>query len=72
MALNTRKEGVMCRTLKSIQKLVKSADYIGQALVPYYRLLNKIKETLRRILERSAKTTHEKLPENDRAERHDF
>ena len=28
----------MCRTLKALQKLVKSADYVGQALVPYYRL----------------------------------
>jgi hypothetical protein len=39
LALNTRKEAVMCRTLKALQKLVKSADYIGQAIVPYYRQL---------------------------------
>jgi len=38
-ALNTRKDDVMCRTLKALQKLVKSADYVGQALVPYYRQL---------------------------------
>ena len=30
---------VMCRTLKALQQLAKSADYIGQALVPYYRQL---------------------------------
>ena len=29
----------MCRTLKALQQLAKSADYIGQALVPYYRQL---------------------------------
>ena len=29
----------MCRTLKSLQLLVKSGEYIGQALVPYYRQL---------------------------------
>jgi len=39
LALNTRKDSVMCRTLKALQKLVKSADYVGQALVPYYRQL---------------------------------
>ena len=39
VALNTRKDDVMCRTLKALQKLVKSADYVGQALVPYYRQL---------------------------------
>jgi len=39
MALNTRNAQVMCRTLKALQQLAKSADYIGQALVPYYRQL---------------------------------
>ena len=39
MALNTRNAMVMCRTLKALQQLAKSADYIGQALVPYYRQL---------------------------------
>lgn len=38
-ALNTRNVHVICRTLKSLQQLAKSADYIGQALVPYYRQL---------------------------------
>ena len=39
VALNTRNAMVMCRTLKALQQLAKSADYIGQALVPYYRQL---------------------------------
>ena len=39
VALNTRNAHVMCRTLKALQQLAKSADYIGQALVPYYRQL---------------------------------
>lgn len=38
-ALNTRDPSIMCRTLKSLQLLVKSGEYIGQALVPYYRQL---------------------------------
>jgi len=29
----------MVRTLKSLQLLVKSGEYVGQALVPYYRQL---------------------------------
>lgn len=36
-ALNTRDRGVMCITLQLLQKLVLSADLIGEALVPYYR-----------------------------------
>lgn len=47
-ALNTKNKGVMCATLKILQKLVKSADMIGEALVPYYRqilpVLNMFKE----------------------------
>lgn len=39
VALNTRNVSVMCRTLKALQLLVKSGEYIGQALVPYYRQL---------------------------------
>lgn len=38
-ALNTRNVPIMCRTFKSLQLLVKSGEYIGQALVPYYRQL---------------------------------
>lgn len=38
----------MCATLKVMQHLVKSADMIGEALVPYYRqilpVLNMFKE----------------------------
>lgn len=36
-ALNTRDPSVMCITLQLLQKLVLSADLIGEALVPYYR-----------------------------------
>ena len=36
-ALNTRNPRVICVTLKILQKLVLSADMIGEALVPYYR-----------------------------------
>lgn len=39
MALNTRSTPVMCRTLKALQQLARSGDFIGQALVPYYRQL---------------------------------
>ena len=36
-ALNTRDHAVMCITMQLLQKLVLSADLIGEALVPYYR-----------------------------------
>jgi len=36
-ALNTRDVSVMCITLQLLQKLVVSADLVGEALVPYYR-----------------------------------
>jgi len=36
-ALNTRDHGVMCIALQLLQKLVLSADLVGEALVPYYR-----------------------------------
>lgn len=36
-ALNTRDHQVMCTTLEILQKLVYSADMVGEALVPYYR-----------------------------------
>ncbi|CAG9763071.1 unnamed protein product [Ceutorhynchus assimilis] len=36
-ALKTKNKEVMCSTLKVLQHLVKSADLIGEALVPYYR-----------------------------------
>ena len=39
VALNTRNESIMCRTLKALQQLVRSGEYIGQALIPYYRQL---------------------------------
>lgn len=36
-ALSTKKHKVMCKTLKKIQKLIQSGEFIGEALVPYYR-----------------------------------
>ncbi|XP_022918394.1 parkin coregulated gene protein homolog [Onthophagus taurus] len=47
-ALNTKNNLIMRSTLKVLQHLVKSGDYIGEALVPYYRqilpVLNIFKE----------------------------
>lgn len=39
MALNTRHPDVLVKVLRIIQRLVMSADYVGEALVPYYRQL---------------------------------
>lgn len=39
LALNTRHPVILFRTLKVLQKLVVSEEYIGEALVPYYRQL---------------------------------
>ena len=36
-ALGTKNHSIMCRTLKKLQKLVQSGEFIGEALVPYYR-----------------------------------
>lgn len=36
-ALNTREPSILCTALQLIQKLVLSADLVGEALVPYYR-----------------------------------
>ncbi|KAK4872679.1 hypothetical protein RN001_014708 [Aquatica leii] len=36
-ALNTKNKKVICNTLQVLQHLVKSADMVGEALVPYYR-----------------------------------
>ena len=36
-ALNTRDPAVVCIVLQLLQKLVVSADMLGEALVPYYR-----------------------------------
>jgi hypothetical protein len=36
-ALNTRDADIICVVLKVLQRLVTSADMIGEALVPYYR-----------------------------------
>jgi len=36
-ALNTRDPEIVAITLKILQKLVTCANYVGEALVPYYR-----------------------------------
>ncbi|XP_054753733.2 parkin coregulated gene protein homolog [Lytechinus pictus] len=36
-ALNTRDRRVICSTLKALQKLAVSGEFVGEALVPYYR-----------------------------------
>jgi len=36
-ALNTRDHSVICITLQLLQKMVTSAELVGEALVPYYR-----------------------------------
>jgi len=36
-ALNTHDHLIICEMLKVLQKLVVSADFVGEALVPYYR-----------------------------------
>ena len=36
-ALNTRDVSVVCIVLQLLQKLVVSAELVGEALVPYYR-----------------------------------
>jgi len=38
-ALNTREPSIMCIALQLLQKLVLSAELVGEALVPYYRQL---------------------------------
>ena len=38
-ALNSRDPEIICRVLKVIQCLITSGDFIGEALVPYYRQL---------------------------------
>ncbi|KAK9297006.1 hypothetical protein QLX08_009109 [Tetragonisca angustula] len=47
-ALNTKMPEVICATLRAIQHLVRSADCVGEALVPYFRqilpVLNLLKD----------------------------
>ncbi|XP_003706096.1 parkin coregulated gene protein homolog [Megachile rotundata] len=47
-ALNTKMPEIICTTLRAIQKLVQSADCVGEALVPYFRqilpVLNLLKD----------------------------
>lgn len=46
-ALNTRDSQIMCTCLKVIQELVRSADMVGEALVPYYRQILPVFNTFR-------------------------
>ncbi|XP_046827700.1 parkin coregulated gene protein homolog [Vespa velutina] len=47
-ALNTKIPKVMCATMRALQHLVRSADGVGEALVPYFRqilpILNLLKD----------------------------
>jgi len=36
-ALGTKNQEVICNVLKMLQKLIKSNEMIGEAMVPYYR-----------------------------------
>ena len=53
-ALNTKMPEVICVTLRAIQHLVRSADCVGEALVPYFRqilpVLNLLKDRNGKIL----------------------
>ncbi|CAK9814804.1 Parkin coregulated gene protein [Anthophora quadrimaculata] len=47
-ALNTKMPEIICTTLRALQNLVRSADCVGEALVPYFRqilpVLNLLKD----------------------------
>ncbi|XP_076289870.1 parkin coregulated gene protein homolog [Lasioglossum baleicum] len=47
-ALNTKIPEIICFTMRTLQKLVRSADCVGEALVPYFRqilpVLNLLKD----------------------------
>jgi hypothetical protein len=46
-ALNTKDHEIVCEMLKMLQRLVKSDDLVGEALVPYYRQILPIFNLLR-------------------------
>ncbi|KAG5346572.1 RPC1 polymerase, partial [Acromyrmex charruanus] len=46
-ALNTRMPEIICSTMKAIQRLVRSADCVGEALVPYFRQILPIPNLLK-------------------------
>lgn len=47
-ALNTKMSEIICTTMRALQRLVRSADCVGEALVPYFRqilpVLNLLKD----------------------------
>lgn len=46
-ALNTRMPEIICTTMKALQRLVQSADCVGEALVPYFRQILPIPNLLK-------------------------
>ncbi|XP_029166049.1 parkin coregulated gene protein homolog [Nylanderia fulva] len=46
-ALNTRMPEIICTTMKALQRLVRSADCVGEALVPYFRQILPIPNLLK-------------------------
>ncbi|KAG7200945.1 hypothetical protein KM043_003305 [Ampulex compressa] len=46
-ALNTRMPEIVCTTMRAIQRLVRSADCVGEALVPYFRQILPIPNLLK-------------------------
>ncbi|XP_066583938.1 parkin coregulated gene protein-like [Prorops nasuta] len=46
-ALNTKLPEIVCTTMRALQRLVRSADGIGEALVPYYRQILPIPNLLK-------------------------
>ncbi|XP_019886783.2 LOW QUALITY PROTEIN: parkin coregulated gene protein homolog [Ooceraea biroi] len=46
-ALNTRMPEIICATMKALQRLVRSADCVGEALVPYFRQILPIPNLLK-------------------------
>lgn len=53
-ALNTKMSEIICTTMRALQRLVRSADCVGEALVPYFRqilpVLNLLKDKNGKIL----------------------
>ncbi|XP_034935790.1 parkin coregulated gene protein homolog [Chelonus insularis] len=46
-ALNTKVPEIICTTMRAIQRLVKSADCVGESLVPYFRQILPIPNLLK-------------------------
>ncbi|KAK0078189.1 hypothetical protein PV325_002850 [Microctonus aethiopoides] len=46
-ALNTKVPEIICTTMRALQKLVRSADCVGESLVPYFRQILPIPNLLK-------------------------